>query len=63
MRVVAADIEGAALAETVDGLIGTSSFVADVARFDDVDALAEHAYESGRGYYPWPHTARYCGLI
>jgi NAD(P)-dependent dehydrogenase (short-subunit alcohol dehydrogenase family) len=46
MRIVAADIEGAALAETVDGLIGTSSFVADVARFDDVDALAEHAYET-----------------
>jgi NAD(P)-dependent dehydrogenase (short-subunit alcohol dehydrogenase family) len=46
MRVVAADIEGAALAETVDGLEGTSSFVADVARFDDVDALAEHAYET-----------------
>jgi len=46
MRVVAADIEGAALAETVDGLAGTSSFVADVANFDDVDALAEHAYET-----------------
>jgi len=25
--------------------------------------VAEHAYESGRGYYPWPNTARYCGLI
>jgi NAD(P)-dependent dehydrogenase (short-subunit alcohol dehydrogenase family) len=46
MRVVAADIEGTALAETVDGLVGTSSFVADVANFDDVDALAEHAYET-----------------
>ena len=46
MRVVAADIEGAALAETVDGLDRTSAFVADVARFDDVDALAEHAYET-----------------
>ena len=46
MRVVAADVEGTALAETVDGLVGTSSFVADVANFDDVDALAEHAYET-----------------
>jgi hypothetical protein len=25
--------------------------------------VAEHAYRSGRGYYPWPHTARACGLI
>jgi hypothetical protein len=25
--------------------------------------VAERAYESGRGYYPWPNTARYCGLI
>jgi NAD(P)-dependent dehydrogenase (short-subunit alcohol dehydrogenase family) len=46
MRVVAADVEGATLAETVAGLDGTSSFVADVAEFDDVDALAEHAYET-----------------
>jgi len=46
MRVVAADIEAEALAETVSGLEGTSSFVADVSRFDDVDALAEHAYET-----------------
>jgi NAD(P)-dependent dehydrogenase (short-subunit alcohol dehydrogenase family) len=46
MRVVAADIEGTALAETVAGLDGTSSFVANVAEFDDVDALAEHAYET-----------------
>jgi NAD(P)-dependent dehydrogenase (short-subunit alcohol dehydrogenase family) len=46
MRVVAADIEGGALAETVDGLDGTSAFVADVARYDDVDALAEHTYET-----------------
>jgi NAD(P)-dependent dehydrogenase (short-subunit alcohol dehydrogenase family) len=46
MRVVAADIEGLALAETVDGLDRTSAFVADVARFDDVDALAEHTYET-----------------
>ena len=45
MRVVAADIEPAALAETVAELDSTSSFVADVSRFDDVDALAEHAYE------------------
>ena len=25
--------------------------------------VAERAYKSGRGYYPWPNTARYCGLI
>ena len=25
--------------------------------------VAERAYRSGRGYYPWPNTARYCGLI
>jgi hypothetical protein len=25
--------------------------------------VAEHAYSSGRGFYPWPNTARYCGLI
>jgi hypothetical protein len=24
---------------------------------------AERAFRSGRGYYPWPNTARYCGLI
>src|SRR6476661_3302792 len=46
MRVVAADIEAAALAETVDGLVGTSTFIADVADFRDVDAMAEHAYET-----------------
>src|SRR6185437_7041412 len=46
MRVVAADIEGAALAETTARLDGTSSFVADVANVDDVDALAEHAFET-----------------
>lgn len=26
-------------------------------------ATAIQAYESGRGFYPWPNTARYCGLI
>lgn len=26
-------------------------------------AVAEYARRSGRGYYPWPNTARYCGLI
>jgi NAD(P)-dependent dehydrogenase (short-subunit alcohol dehydrogenase family) len=46
MRVVAADIEATALAETVDGLVGTSSFVTDVADFAAVDALAEHAFET-----------------
>ena len=25
--------------------------------------VAERAYRSGRGYYPWPNTARSCGLI
>ena len=25
--------------------------------------IAERAYQSGRGFYPWPNTARYCGLI
>lgn len=25
--------------------------------------VAEHARASGRGFYPWPNTARYCGLI
>lgn len=25
--------------------------------------VAERAYSSGRGFYPWPNTARYCGLL
>jgi hypothetical protein len=25
--------------------------------------IAEKAYRSGRGFYPWPNTARSCGLI
>lgn len=25
--------------------------------------VAERAYKSGRGYGPWPNTARYCGLL
>jgi hypothetical protein len=25
--------------------------------------VAERALKSGRGFYPWPHTARACGLI
>jgi hypothetical protein len=25
--------------------------------------VAERALRSGRGFYPWPNTARYCGLI
>ncbi len=25
--------------------------------------VAERAYRSGRGFNPWPNTARYCGLI
>ncbi len=24
---------------------------------------AERAHQSGRGFYPWPNTARYCGLL
>lgn len=25
--------------------------------------VAERAYRSGRGFYPWPNTARRCGLL
>jgi len=25
--------------------------------------VAQRAYNSGRGYYPWPNTARACGLL
>jgi hypothetical protein len=25
--------------------------------------VAERALQAGRGFYPWPNTARYCGLI
>jgi hypothetical protein len=25
--------------------------------------VAERAFRSGRGFYPWPNTARICGLI
>jgi hypothetical protein len=25
--------------------------------------VAERAFQSGRGFYPWPNTARMCGLI
>jgi hypothetical protein len=25
--------------------------------------IAERAYRSGRGFYAWPNTARFCGLI
>ena len=25
--------------------------------------VAERAYKSGRGFYPWPNTARWCGLL
>ena len=25
--------------------------------------VAEKAYRAGRGFYPWPNTARNCGLI
>lgn len=26
-------------------------------------AVAQYAKDSGRGYYPWPNTARFCNLI
>ena len=45
MRVVAADIETDALAETAASLERGSTFVADVSNDRDVEALAEHAYE------------------
>ena len=25
--------------------------------------VAERAIQSGRGFWPWPNTARFCGLI
>lgn len=25
--------------------------------------VAERAHRSGRGYWPWPNTARFCGLV
>jgi hypothetical protein len=25
--------------------------------------VAERAHRSGRGFHPWPNTARYCGLL
>ena len=25
--------------------------------------VAERAYRAGRGFYPWPNTARFCGLL
>ena len=31
-------------------------------RYDQM-IVAERARRSGRGYYPWPNTARMCGLI
>jgi NAD(P)-dependent dehydrogenase (short-subunit alcohol dehydrogenase family) len=46
MRVVAADVEPVALGETAATLDAGSSFVADVSRYEDVEALADHAYET-----------------
>ena len=46
MRVVAADVEVAALAETAATLEHGSTFVADVSDYDDVAALADHAFET-----------------
>lgn len=33
--------------------------------WSDVEQMwvAERAHRSGRGFHPWPNTARYCGLI
>jgi hypothetical protein len=31
-------------------------------RFEQI-WVAVRAYRAGRGFYPWPYTARYCGLI
>ena len=28
-----------------------------------MDISFQRAYRSGRGFYPWPNTARYCGLL
>jgi hypothetical protein len=25
--------------------------------------VAEHAIRAGRGFWPWPNTARYCGIL
>ena len=49
MRVVAADIEVDALAGTARHTDVASTFVADVANAGDVDALAEHVYETFGG--------------
>jgi NAD(P)-dependent dehydrogenase (short-subunit alcohol dehydrogenase family) len=44
MRIVAADVEERALAETIVKLEDATSLVIDVSRYDDVVALADHAY-------------------
>jgi NAD(P)-dependent dehydrogenase (short-subunit alcohol dehydrogenase family) len=44
MRVIAADIEEHALAETMLRLDEATSLVIDVSRYDDLVALADHAY-------------------
>jgi NAD(P)-dependent dehydrogenase (short-subunit alcohol dehydrogenase family) len=44
MRIVAADVEERALAETMLRLDEATSLVIDVSRYDDVVALADHAY-------------------
>src|SRR5689334_22999556 len=52
MRVVAADIEEAALAETIsllDNANDATACVTDVSRYDDVAALADHAYATFDG--------------
>src|SRR4051812_2666696 len=46
MRVVAADIEKEALAQTAGLLDHASTFLADVSQYDDVVALADHAFET-----------------
>jgi NAD(P)-dependent dehydrogenase (short-subunit alcohol dehydrogenase family) len=48
-RVVAADVEAAALAATAENLGEATTLVTDVSRADDVQALADHAYATYGG--------------
>ena len=44
---------------------GTSSAKGTAEHWTPLEQMwvAERAYRSGRGFYPWPNTARACGLI
>jgi hypothetical protein len=44
------------------GLLGRKGTADHWTRFEQI-WVAVRAYRSGRGFYPWPNTARYCGLI